>query len=170
MKIFPLGACTIEYTPKGATSAVLIELTKKDTDTTFATTNELFNIEMDQLSGPYKSYVMAGETSFKCTVLLDLEVISALSNLYEKGTTGIAYSVTGKELQVGKLKIHPMSESGEEFDIVGPKVSCQVNTNIAYKVEGKAECELIFTFAADDDKESETFGKIFTIGKYTKLA
>ena len=166
-KEYPLGECEIKFTPKDTSSPVVVALTAKDSDCIFSCTTETFKYEVDQLSGPYKTRVLPGETTLKCSIWADLEILSALTNVYEKGKTGYAFSTSGKEMQEGKLEIHPLSEgSKKDFDIMGPKVFVEVDTNFSFKVDGQAKCDLTFEFAADENPESPTYRKLFTIGQY----
>lgn len=168
-KEYPLGECEITFTPKDTSTPVVIALTDKESDCIFTTTTEVFKYEVDQLSGPYKTRMLPGETNFKCSIWADLELLSALTNVYEKGKTGYAFSTSGKEMYEGKLEIHPISQgTKKDFDIMGPKVFVKVDTNFSFKTDGTAKADLIFEFAADENPESPTYRKLFTIGTYTK--
>lgn len=168
-KEFPLGECELKFTPKDTSTPVIIALTAKDSDCVFTCTTETYKYEVDQLTGPYKSRTLPGETTLKCSIWADLEILSALTNVYEKGKTGYAFSTSEKEMYEGKLEIHPISAgASKDYDITGPKVFVKADTNFSFKVDGQAKCDLTFEFAADENPESPTYRKLFTIGTYTK--
>lgn len=165
---YPLGECELKYTLEGG-SLLNLGLTLKEDEATFSSNIDIYKIEVDQLDGPYRAFYTPGETTFKCSSLLDLDILGKLSPVYEKGTSGYAMSTAGKEVKFGKLEIHPIS-AGEstDYDITGPKVLCKAEVQIEYKKEGKAKVNLTFEFAADDKSSSPTYKKIFTVGKYQK--
>lgn len=168
-KEFPLGECSLTFTPKKTSTPVDIGITLEESDSVFTCTSEVFKLLVDQLSGPYKTKVLSGEAKYKCSILADLELLSALTNVYEKGKTGYAYSTRGKEMYEGKLVIHPIAAGvSKDYDITGPKVFVSVESNFNFNKNGYAKCDLTFEFADDEDPESPTFGKSFTIGTYTK--
>lgn len=168
LKDYPLGECEIRYTLEGESDAVILGLTLKESDTIFTNTFDIFKIEMDQMEGPYKSKVIPSETTLKCSIWLNEDIITKLSNVYEAGATGTAFSTAGKEMKFGKLEIHPMSAGiSKEFDIIGTRVFCKIDTNITFKKEGLAKCDLTFEFSSDEDSDSPTYKKLFTIGNYT---
>lgn len=168
-KEFPLGECSLTFTPKKTSTPVDIGITLEESDSVFTCTSEVFKLLVDQLSGPYKTKVLSGEAKYKCSILADLELLSALTNVYEKGKTGYAYSTRGKEMCEGKLVIHPIAAGvSKDYDITGPKVFVSVESNFNFNKSGYAKCDLTFEFADDEDPESPTFGKSFTIGTYTK--
>lgn len=168
LKEYPLGECELKYTLDGG-SPLNLGLTLKEDEAVFSSNVDIYKIEVDQLDGPYRAFYIPGETLFKCGILLDLDTLEKLSPIYEKGTSGYAMSTAGKEVKFGKLEIHPISAGAKtDFDIVGPKVLCKVETQIEYKKEGKAKCNLTFEFASDEKPESPTYKKVFTIGKYQK--
>lgn len=168
-KEYPLGECELKFTPKATATPVNIGLTDKESDCIFTCTTETYKYEVDQLSGPYKTRTLPGETNLKCSIWLDLEILSALTNVYEKGQTGYAFSTSGKDMCEGKLEVHPISAGeSKDYDITGPKVFVKVDTNLNFKIDGKAKADLTFEFAADEKPESPTYRKLFTIGTYTK--
>lgn len=167
-KLYPLGECEIKYTPKNG-SEVLVATTLKEDDCNLNVVVTGYKVEVDQLEGPYLYNAKVDEAGFKCSALFDVEQFSKISNLLEKGQTGYAYSTSGKPVQVGKLEIHPIS-AGEsiEFDIIAPKAFLIPTLNINYKKEGLSKVDFSFEFAADENKESPTYTKLFTVGNYTK--
>ena len=166
LKEYPLGECELKYTLESGTP-VTLGLTLKDEETIFSSNVDIYKIEVDQLDGPYRAFYTQGETTFKCSSILDMENLEKLTPVYEKGTSGYAMSTAGKEVKFGKLEIHPISAgSSTDYDITGPKVLCKVEVQIEYKKEGKAKCNLTFEFSADDKSESPTYRKVFTVGKY----
>ncbi|EHO85161.1 hypothetical protein F350042L8_00160 [Fusobacterium ulcerans] len=169
LKDYPLGECEVKYTLDGESDAVILGLTLKESDAVFTNTFDIFKVEMDQMEGPYKSKVIPSETTFKCSIWLNEDIVTKLSNVYEKGATGTAFSTAGKEMKFGKLEIHPLSAgTSKEYDIIGPRVFCKMDTNISFKKDGQAKCDLTFEFSSDENPDSETYRKLFTIGKYTK--
>lgn len=167
-KIYPLGECQIKYTPKEGTE-VIIATTLKEDECSLTVTTSGYKIEVDQLEGPYLYNTKIDEASFKCSSFFDLEQFEKVSNLLEKGTTGLAFSASGKPVQVGKLEIHPVAAGeNKEFDIVAPKAFLLPTINLNYKKEGVSKVDFNFEFASDETAESPTFGKLFTLGNYTK--
>lgn len=170
-KEYPLGPCKIEYTLEGEESPVILGLTSKEEEVTFSAGFETYSVEVDQMQGPYIANVIPGEVILTCTILLDLSVLPKLSNTYVEGTTGVGFTTVGKPLKFGKLKVHPLSAGDStDYDIIGPRVSCNINTQINYKVEGKSMATLTFNFSTDIAEESPTKGFVFTIGNYTAKA
>ena len=168
MKKYPLGPCKIEYTLEGEESPVVLGLTLKEEEVLFSSGFEIFSVEVDQIQGPYIANVIPGEVTLTCTIPLDLSVLPKLSNTYVEGTTGVGFTAVGKSLKFGKLKVHPLSAGDStDYDIMGPRVSCNINTQINYKVEGKSMATLTFNFSTDIAEESPTKGFVFTIGGYT---
>lgn len=170
-KNYPLGPCKIEYTLEGEESPVILDFTSKEEEVSFNAGFEIYSIEVDQMQGPYIANVLPGEVTLTCAIILDLNVLSKLSNTYIEGTTGVGFTTIGKQLKFGKLKVHPLaSGDSTDYDIIGPRVSCMVNTQIEYKVEGKCLANLTFNFSTDIAEESATKGLVFTIGNYTPKA
>lgn len=164
VKLYPLGECEIKYTPKSGTQ-VVIPTTLKEDECALNITTDGYKVEVDQLEGPYIYNTKLGEATFKCSVLVDLEQLEKLTNLIEKGTTGMAFSTSGKAMQVGKLEIHPISAGSKtDFDIIAPKAFLKPDLNISYKKEGLAKINLTFELAADEEQGSPTYRKLFTIG------
>ena len=47
--------------------------------------------------------------------------------------------------EIWKLEVHPISAgTSKEFDIIGPRVFCKIDTNISFKKDGQAKCDLTF--------------------------
>lgn len=165
LKEYPLGECEIKYTPLKGSGAVEILTTLKEEECSLHIGLDGYKIEVDQLEGPYKYITKLAEALFKCSVILNLEQYSKLTNLIDVGTTGMAFSTNGKEMQVGKLEIHPISAGTKtDYDIVVPKAFLKPDLNISFKKDGMAKADLVFEFAADENKESPTYRKLFTIG------
>lgn len=171
MARYPWGVCQIEYTLEGEETPVIMDLTMEDEETTFDSSYEMYSVGVDQMQGPYIATISGGETTFTCSIPLDTTVLPKLSNAFIEGQTGLGFSTTGKEFKFGKLKIHPIS-AGEstDHDIIGPRVSCIVNSHVEFKKEGKSLANLTFNFSTDITEESPTKGMIFTIGNYTAKA
>ncbi|MCF2611641.1 hypothetical protein [Fusobacterium perfoetens] len=167
-KEYPLGECEIKFTPKEGTEVKILR-TLKEEECSLVVTTDGYKVEVDQLEGPYLYNTKLGEATFKCSTILDIAELTKMTNLMEEGTSGVAFSTSGKPMQVGKLEIHPLSKGeSKDFDITAPKAFLKPEINIAYKKEGLAKCGLTFEFAADENPESPTYKKIFTVGNYTK--
>lgn len=169
---FPLGTCEIEFQLKGASEKIALGITLEESDTSFITSFEINKIMVDQLSGPYKAFYVPGENpaQFKCSILLDTAILPKLGGIFKSGGSGIAYIPSG-EVQYGELRIHPIeSGTSTDFDIVGKKVSCTPVINGTFKKTGKTLVDLTFDFAGNDDRNSDEFNVIFTIGTYKAVA
>ena len=171
MKLYPLGECEISYTPKNGT-LVKIDKTLKEEECGLNLTTDGYKVEVDQLEGPYIYNAKLSEAIFKCSVLLDLEQLEKLTNLVDKGRTGMAISTAGKAMQVGKLEIHPLAAgTSKQFDIMCPKAFLKPDFNISFKKEGLAKVDLTFELAADEEPGSSTYRKILTLGQpYAAMA
>ena len=172
MKLYPLGECEVTYTPKSGSGAVKIDKTLKEDDCSLTLITDGYKVEVDQLEGPYIYNAKLSEATFKCSVLLDLEQLEKLSNLVDKGRTGMAISTAGKAMQVGKLEIHPLAAgTSKDFDIMAPKAFLKSDFNVSFKKEGLAKVDLTFELAADEESGSATYRKILTIGQpYAAMA
>lgn len=170
-KLFPLGECEVSYTPKNG-SLVKIDKTLKEDDCSLSIVTDGYKVEVDQLEGPYIYTTKLSEATFKCSVLVDLDQLEKLTNLADKGRTGMAISTAGKSMQVGKLEIHPLAAgTSKDFDIMAPKAFLKSDFNISFKKEGLAKLDLTFELAADEESGSATYRKILTIGQpYAAMA
>ena len=171
MAIYPLGECEFTFTPKNG-EEIKVDRTLKEEDCNLTVTEETQKIEMDQLDGPFENRYTGSTVIFKCSVLMDNEQYSKLSNTLTKGRTGYAYSTRGKSVQQGKLVIHPLAAgTSKDSDITTTKAFLKSSLEFNFKKDGLHKVTLEFEFAADEQSSSPTFGTMFTIGaNYAAMA
>lgn len=167
-KSLSLGICKLKYTLPDAT-VISIESTEKESDVNLSITTETFGIQIDQGVGNHESRTSISEAKLTANFGIDKELLPKLCSAYEAGGDGIAINGIGKTTTVGALEIHPIEMGTDKsMDINVPKAWCKVDANISYKKDGKALITAEFNFATDMKEGSSTYGKLLTIGEYTK--
>lgn len=166
-KTLSLGRCKLKYTLPDK-SVITIEGTERESDVTLSIVTETFGVQIDQAVGDYESRTSVSEAKLTAAFGIDTELLPKICSAYEAGGNGIAIDGIGKSTVVGSLEVHPIEMSDESMDINVPKAWCKVDANISYKKDGKALVTAEFNFATDMKDDSPTYGKLLTIGGYTK--
>lgn len=167
-KSLSLGICKLKYTLPDAT-VVSIESTEKESDVNLSIATETFGVQIDQGVGDQESRTSISEAKLTASFGIDKELLPKLCSIYETGGEGIAINGIGNKTVVGALEIHPIEMGTDKsMDINVPKAWCKVDANISYKANGTALITAEFNFATDTKENSPTYGKLLTIGEYTK--
>ena len=97
LKDYPLGECEVKYTLDGESEAVILGLTLKESDTVFTNTFDIFKVEMDQMEGPYKSKVIPSETTLKCSIWLNEDIVTKRQMFMKKEQQEQLFQQQGKK-------------------------------------------------------------------------